>query len=190
MARSLLSLLWTNQRAVSSNDIIVKANKGDLMKPHIKTAAISAANWALGLSAGLILGPIVIGLAGGGGITEKVVAEKLVFGIAFLPLLFLGLWVWGILCKKDPMAGATIQPGESTITSPTTTHAPPSLGNTTPKKPSPWNYVCLGIGVFMLLFLFLPEIINGTLANQYYLGAAFWVGVIIYCALNISRVKQ
>lgn len=42
----------------------------------------------------------------------------------------------------------------------------------------------------MLLFLFLPQIMNGTLANQYYLGAAFWVGLIIYCLLNILRARD
>jgi len=57
-------------------------------------------------------------------------------------------------------------------------------------KPNKWNYVCIGAGVFMLLFLFLPEIVNGTLANIYYLGAAFWVGVIIYCSLNILRARK
>lgn len=42
----------------------------------------------------------------------------------------------------------------------------------------------------MLLFLFLPEVISGKLASQYYLGAAFWVGVIIYCSISISRAKR
>jgi len=32
------------------------------MKPYTKAAAVTAAKWALGLSAGFILGPFVIGL--------------------------------------------------------------------------------------------------------------------------------
>lgn len=160
------------------------------MKPHVKAAAASAAKWAIWLSAGFILGPVVIGFAGGGGITGKVIAEKLIVGIACFPIIFIGLWVWGILSKKNPMIGAAIQRAESMSTAQTTMRKSLSIENTAPKKPSPWNYVGIGVGVFMLLFLFLPQIINGTLANQYYLGAVFWVGMIIYCAFNISRAKQ
>ncbi len=58
------------------------------------------------------------------------------------------------------------------------------------KKPSLWNYVGIGVGTFMLLFLFIPQVMSGTLATQYYLGAAFWGGVIIYCSIKISRVKK
>lgn len=160
------------------------------MKPHVRAAAASASKWAFWLSACFILGPIVIGFAGGGGITSKVIAEKLVIGIACFPILFIGLWVWGILSKKDPMTGVAIQRAESMSTAPTTMRKASSLGSTPPKKPIPWSYVGIGVGVCMLLFLFLPQIVNGTLANQYYLGAAFWVGVIIYCAFNISRARQ
>lgn len=62
--------------------------------------------------------------------------------------------------------------------------------STSSKKNDKWNYIGIGTGVFMLLFLFLPQIISGSLANQYYIGVAFWVGVIIYCFLNISKTKQ
>jgi hypothetical protein len=56
--------------------------------------------------------------------------------------------------------------------------------------PNKWNYIGIGVGAFMLLFLFLPQFINGTLENIYYLGAAFWIGVIIYCSINITRAGQ
>lgn len=160
------------------------------MKPHVKTAATSALKWAFRLSACFVLGPIVIGLAGGGGVTGKMIAEKLVVGIACFPILFIGLWVWGVFPKKDPMVGAAIQRAESMSTAPPTMRKESSLESAPPKKLTPWNYIGLGVGGFMLLFLFLPQIVNGTLANQYYFGAAFWVGVIIYCAFNISRARQ
>ena len=35
------------------------------VKPHTKAAAVTAVKWAAGLSAGFILGPIVMGLASG-----------------------------------------------------------------------------------------------------------------------------
>lgn len=53
-----------------------------------------------------------------------------------------------------------------------------------------WNYVGIGVGLLMLLFLFLPPIVSGTLASQYYLGVAFWIGIIIYCFRNISRSEK
>jgi|GEM_PF-6988180 len=160
------------------------------MKPHIKAAAASAAKWAFGLSAGFVLGPIVFSLAGGVEISGEVVAMKLITGIAMLPILFIGIWVWGTFSKKDPMTGTAIQLAEPTTEVSVNVRESASLENMAPKKPSKWNYVGSGVGIFMFLFLFLPEIINGTLANQYYLGAAFWVGVIIYCSLNIFQARQ
>ena len=58
------------------------------------------------------------------------------------------------------------------------------------KKNNTWNYVGIGAGVFALLFLFLPQIIDGTLADKYYFGAIFWTGVIIYCVVNISSESK
>lgn len=51
------------------------------------------------------------------------------------------------------------------------------------------SIAALVIGLFMLLFLFLPQAINGTLANQYYLGALFWIVVIVIAANNIFNKK-
>ena len=58
------------------------------------------------------------------------------------------------------------------------------------KKSNVWNYVGIGTGLFMLLALFLPQIITGSLAREYYLGAAFWIAVIIYCSVNILRKTE
>lgn len=158
------------------------------MKPHTKAAAATVVKWAAGLSAGFILGPIVMGLASGTAVPGKLIAEKLIVGIVWFPILFFGLWAWGALSKKNPVTGAAIdfekeQPEASATTN--------KGGNfVASKTPSKWNYVGIGAGAFMLLFLFLPQIISGTLANQYYLGAAFWVGVIIYSSLNILKAKK
>jgi len=62
------------------------------MKPHAKAAAVTAVKWAAGLSAGFILGPIVMGLASGTAVSGKLIAEKLVVGIVWFPILFFGLW--------------------------------------------------------------------------------------------------
>lgn len=160
------------------------------MKPHTKAAAASAAKWALGLSAGFVLGPIVIGLASGIGLSGKIIAEKLIVGIAWFPILFFGLWAWGAFSKKDPITGVPIQRDDSAPVAARAVQKNISTENAQPAKAGKWNYIGIGAGVFMLLFLFLPQIVSGTLANQYYLGAAFWVGVIIYCSLNISRARQ
>ncbi len=86
---------------------------------------------------------------------------------------------------------AKVSTPQSTVSLPSTAEYSATLQRAEPfaKKPSVWNYVGIGVGAFMLLFLFLPQVMSGTLANQYYLGAAFWCGVIIYCSINISRTK-
>lgn len=161
------------------------------MKPQTKAAAVTAVKWAAGLSAGFILGPIVMGLASGTVVPGKLIAEKLIVGIAWFPILFFGLWAWGALSKKNPVTGAALDSEKVPTEAPATTNKVSNPDDSAPsKKPNKWNYVGIGAGVFMLLFLFLPQIISGTLANQYYLGAAFWVGVIIYSSLNILRARQ
>lgn len=161
------------------------------MKPHTKAAAVTAVKWAAGLSAGFILGPLVMGLASGTTVPGKLIAEKLVVGIFWFPILFFGLWAWGALSKKNPVTGADLDSEQLQTETPATTNKDSKPDYSEPStKPNKWNYVGVGAGVFMLLFLFLPEIISGTLANQYYLGAAFWVGVIIYSSLNILRARK
>lgn len=49
------------------------------------------------------------------------------------------------------------------------------------------NYIWIAVAVFMLLFLFVPQIIDGTLKPIYYLGVIFWVVVIAFCANNIIK---
>jgi hypothetical protein len=161
------------------------------MKPHTKAAAVTAVKWAAGLSAGFILGPIVMGLTSGAAVPGKLIAEKLIVGIFWFPILFFGLWAWGALLKKNPVSGAALDSAKAQIEAPATTNEVSNPDDSASlKKPNKWNYVGIGAGVFMLLFLFLPQIISGTLANQYYLGAAFWVGVIIYSSLNILRARK
>lgn len=161
------------------------------MKSHTKAAAVTAAKWALGLSAGFILGPIVMRLGSGIEIPGNMVAQRLVIGIAWFVIIFfcLCLWVWGTLSKKNPVTGAKF---ETEVETKDTQASVQKVGNIESSNSTPaskWNYIGIGVGVFMLLFLFLPQIISGTLAYQYYLGAAFWVGVIIYFSLNILRVR-
>jgi len=160
------------------------------MKSHTKAAAVTAVKWAAGLSAGFILGPIVMGLASGSTVPGKLIAEKLLVGIAGFPILFFGLWAWGSLSKKNPVTGAALDSENVRTETPVTANKVNPDDSAQPKKPNKWNYVGIGAGVFMLLFLFLPQIISGTLANQYYLGAAFWVGVIIYSLVNILRARK
>lgn len=49
--------------------------------------------------------------------------------------------------------------------------------------------VALIVGLFMLICLFLPQAINGTLLKQYYLGALFWIVVIVISANNLFGKK-
>ena len=158
------------------------------MKPHTKAAAASAAIWALVLSGGFILGPIVFGLANGAGLSGEVIAVKLVAGVGLFPLFFFGLWAWGAFSKKDPITGAQITPTNSAPLATTTKQTNISDKSSPPAKAGKWNYIGIGVGAFMLLFAFLPQMIGGTLRNGY-LGAALWVGVIIYCSLNIFRAR-
>lgn len=161
------------------------------MKPHTKAAALTAVKWAAGLSAGVILGPIIMGLASGTAVPGNLIAEKLIVGIFGFPILFFGLWAWGALSKKNPVTGDVLDSKSETTETTATANKISNLDSSPPcGKPSKWNYVGIGAGVFMLLFLFLPQIISGTLANQYYLGAAFWIGVIIYSSINICRAKK
>lgn len=145
-----------------------------ILKAQTKSAAISAFKWAAGLSAGFIIGPTVVILANGQGDTGGMIAGKFVVGIAWFPILFFGLWAWGTFSKKDPLQSKP-------ISSPTTN---------TNGKPNKWNYVSILAGILMLLFIFLPEFINGTLAGQYYLGVIFWIAVIIYCICNILQARK
>nr|WP_305910348.1 hypothetical protein [Methylomarinum sp. Ch1-1]MDP4523101.1 hypothetical protein [Methylomarinum sp. Ch1-1] len=59
------------------------------MKAKTKTAAITALKWAAGLTAGFIIGPTIVILANGQGDTGGMIAEKLVVGAAWFPILFL-----------------------------------------------------------------------------------------------------
>jgi hypothetical protein len=121
----------------------------------------------------------------------KLIAEKLIVGILWFPILFVGIWAWGTLSRKNPVSGAALESKTKTIETSAAANNTGKHDSSPPSgKPNKWNYVGIGTGLFMLLFLFLPQIISGTLANQYYLGAAFWVAVIIYSSLNILRPRK
>lgn len=171
------------------------------MKPQVRASALSAAKWAFWLCAAFILAPLVIGLASGVGIDGKLLAEKLAVGMLLFPLLFAGFWLYGIFRKKDLITGLAMperrEPGfQGTSTQPALIKvAAPTQERTAKeiqvvKRPSVWNYVAIAVGVFMILFLFVAQLVSGTLAPHYYLGAAFWVGVIVYCWLNIKRTGR
>lgn len=145
-----------------------------ILKAQTKSAAISALKWAAGLSASFIIGPTVVILANGQGDTGGMIAEKLMVGIAWFPIPFFGLWAWGTFSKKDPLASG---------------HTSSTKTNTN-KKPSKWNYISIFAGICMLLFIFVPDMINGTIAGQYYLGVIFWLAVIIYSTRNILQARQ
>ncbi len=70
------------------------------MKPYVKEAASFAAKTALGLCLGYILGPIIGRFVMGSGISGHLIAQKLVIGIAFFPVLFVGIWMWGMYARK------------------------------------------------------------------------------------------
>ncbi len=53
------------------------------MKSHTRASAATAVKWALGLSAGFILEPIVIALTSGTALSGELIAQKLVVGIAW-----------------------------------------------------------------------------------------------------------
>ncbi|WP_349430997.1 hypothetical protein Q9L42_000030 (plasmid) [Methylomarinum sp. Ch1-1] len=144
------------------------------MKAKTKTAAITALKWAAGLTAGFIIGPTIVILANGQGDTGGMIAEKLVVGAAWFPILFFGLWAWGTFSKKYTLE-----------------NNPTSLPETnTNRRPSKWNHISILAGILMILFVFLPDMINGTLAGQYYLGIIFWIVVIVFCSRNILQARQ
>ncbi len=157
------------------------------MKRNAAAAAGWAARWAAGLSVGFALGPLLLALASGTNLSGEVFAMKLMVGIASFPILFFGLWAWGAFSKMDAPHTASSEPHQESISS--RDSAEPTTASTA-RKPSAWNYVGIGAGAFMLLFLFLPKALNGTLANQYYLGGAFWAGVIIWCSMNLAKAKK
>ena len=159
------------------------------MKPHVKEAAFSAAKWAFLLSAGIAVAPLISSLFMGISIDPVVAGQKFAVGIVILPILFILFWIFGIFRKKDIITGLDIPSSSSQLQTKTIQSKVSSSEQTTNAltgKVSVWNYVGLGAGIFMLLFLFIPQVISGTLPSQYYIGAVFWVGVIIYCFMNIS----
>lgn len=83
-------------------------------KTNVKAAASTALAWALGLSAGFVLGPIFIGLVGGAGINGNLMAQKILTGIVLFPVLFIIIWLWEIFTKKEPTINKEAQSDNQT----------------------------------------------------------------------------
>lgn len=102
------------QPAVSAEKL--SGNKRTI-KPYVKAQAAWAASWALGLSAAYIIGPLIVNLVVygvdnlGGKMGMKVVA-----GIVLFPVIFVGLWLWGIYMKKDPTINNSAQKHDQSTT--------------------------------------------------------------------------
>src|SRR3954463_15601811 len=127
------------------------------MKPHIKTAGITAAKWAAGLSAAVILGPFFMGLAVSVDISAEAMAQKLLVAAFSFPIIFVVIWSYGIVTRKVVTAGITIQPPHATPGAPQATNPATPLPTSTndipntadsDKKAGPWNYIWIGIGAF------------------------------------------
>ena len=58
-----------------------------------------------------------------------------------------------------------------------------------PVKAGMWNYVAICVGVLLLLFVFLPQIVSGAFDGSF-LAVIFWIGLIAYCSRNILRAKK
>lgn len=151
---------------------------------------MTAAGWAFGLCAGYVLGPLLLQVGAATGVSEKDLAMRLVSVVVLFPVLFIGFWIYE---KKKQRQILPNSPGAATATesnhSTSQESSPVVEPGSQTRTPSKWNYVAIAVALFMLVFLFVPKIVSGQLANQYYLGAAFWVGVLIYCTLNLKRSK-
>ncbi len=166
---------------------------------YAKEAAKRSIKWALYVSATSIVIPLAVefvtGLAGGNGVDEKMIEHRLTVGAWILPIGFIVFWLWSMLTKKDPVTRAPLQSNEQSILSPNDTQdtqtnlTPPAQTNLTTRV-RVWNYVGIGASAFMLLFIFIPNLINSSTPGQYWLGTAFWIGVIAYCSVKIVRARK
>lgn len=78
------------------------------MKSQAKAAA-SAAKWAFGLSFGYTIGPIAFRLVDGAELSGNFLAQKVVTGVALLPVLFISLWIWKSIRGKELAAAGSDQ---------------------------------------------------------------------------------
>lgn len=170
------------------------------MKPNTVASAGKAAKFSLVASSAFIVAPIIVHVASGIEVTGGFLAQKLVIGIFLFPVIFLVIWAYRSARQID-IAPAIQSPSsvpidESPINNPnigmvtTKQSQAPVTSETMFNRPSPWNYVMIAVGVSMLLFMFLPVVLSGNIATQHYLSAAFWVGVIAYCAMNIKNASR
>lgn len=179
------------EKGVTPSDISRYEVSRKIEEAQKKDSAASAVQWALGLSVGYVLGPIIVfSLASGTGVSGGFVAEKLIVGIAWFFIIYFGLRLWGTFQRKTQFRVQAIQPAETTPKIAVAAQENISSESAPPARAGKWNYIGIGVGLFMLLFLFLPQLIRGTFENQYLLGVIFWVGVIIYCLHNISKAKR
>lgn len=169
------------------------------MKPSTRASAVKAAKYALIASTSFIVAPIVVHIASGIEVTGGLLAEKLVVGIAQFPIFFLIIWVYRLVRHSDAAGTGDTSSvqivKDSGINSEATKNTPKraqvsQAPDAEPIRASSWNYVAIAVGVSLLLFMFLPQVLSGTIATQHYLSAAFWVGVITYCVINIRNASN
>jgi len=166
---------------------------------YAKEAAKRSIKWAIYASATSIVIPLsvefVIGLAGGNSVDRQMIEQRLNVGIWILLIGFIIFWLWSMLTRKDPITRAPLQSNEQTgpssnDTRDTQTILSPSQPIILTTKARVWNYAGIGVSAFMLIFIFIPKLLNGSMPEQYLFGAAFWVGVIIYCSLKMVRARR
>jgi hypothetical protein len=144
----------------------------------------SALKLSIALCGAYILGPLLIEFGAATGFDEKALALRLVAAGGLLPILTLI-----IVFYKRRQRNNLSHPSDS---APDTSAEILDVARTSGQyeKASPWHYALIAFSLFMLLFLFLPEYWSGTLQRQYYLGAAFWIAIIIYCGVKIGRAMS
>jgi len=154
------------------------------------TPAAFAIKWSLIISGSFILAPVVIRLASGEDISGNLFAQKLVVGVVWIPILFVIFWIWKKFSSKNaPLESSALPPNVPTTATATAEHVA-NLEKAASSEISKWNYIGVGVGALFLAFLFLPKLLSGEMENKYFLGAAFWVAIIIYSLINISSSRK
>lgn len=86
-------------------------------------------------------------------------------------------------CQKE------LQPSPKPVETVSTPFIVTDLMPVTPVKAGVWNYVVICVGVLLLLFVFLPQMVSGAFEGSLF-GVIFWIGLIAYCLRNILRAKK
>lgn len=130
--------------------------------------AANAAKYAFGISAAYTLVPPAMNLIEGLEVSGNMMAQRVIVGVSWFLIIFIGLFAKGILSKDDQNTEAAT-PKE-------------------PKKLSKWNFVFIIAAPLALWNFFGQSIIEGTIENRYWIGVAFWVAVMFISGRNIFSV--